>query len=100
MNTKSSDRPEEAAAERWRVAIGRVAKLRTLAVSLAAVATVCAFVVVFNPTLSPSLISPSTFVFAAVMLWIPAWGADSSLKMLESFRGKYGLRVEHETPAA
>jgi len=87
MNTKTSDRPEEAAAERWRLAIRRVARLRTLVVCLAAVVTVWAFVVVFDPALSPSPLSPSSFVFAAVMFWIPAWQADSNLKILKKFHG-------------
>jgi hypothetical protein len=87
MNTKNSDRPEKAAAERWRLAIRRLARLRVLLVCLAAVATVCAFVVVFDPTLNPSPFSPSSFVFAAVMLWVPAWQADSTLKMFKKFHG-------------
>jgi hypothetical protein len=87
MNTKTSDKSEEAAAERWRLAIRRVARLRALVVCLAAVLTICAFVVVFDPALSPRPFSPSSFVFAAVMLWIPAWGADANLKMLKRFHG-------------
>jgi len=93
MITKIHDRPE-AAAERWRLAIRRVARIRTLAVCLAAVVTVCAFVVVFEPTYCPNPVTPSSFVFAAVMVWIPAWGADSNLKTFKKLRDLY------ERPAA
>jgi hypothetical protein len=89
MKTQSINKSEDVAAKHWHRAIKRLENLRTLIVWLAAVVTMCAFVFVFNPTFCPSPISPASFVFAAVMLWTPAWGADSSLKKLKSLHDSY-----------
>ncbi len=78
----------------------RLGRIRTWSTWIARIAAVSCYVVVF-------------FIFFQSFLWVNALivllgvvsgfrsqasSVDSQIKMLESFRAKYGLRSEHETP--
>ncbi len=83
--------------EQWHRAMRQLATIRTCCRWVACIATGCCVGVLFSSS------QPGWFmvlVMVAFLAWTQASSADSQIKILESLRAKYGLRSEHQPPAA